>query len=132
MRRDDRQIARIRLRECRVRGFRKIEVRTTVVDEIDALAIVTQYSGFNGELARIDDDCAKAMRFEQRFEQQELEMEILLAWRVIDDGDGAELFFAARQTPLVHEHRDDGACALFGRWLHAEELGDLVATRLLR
>ena len=55
VRRDHRQIACVCLRERRVRGIRKIEVRASVIDQIDALSVMAQRNGICFEVARVDD-----------------------------------------------------------------------------
>ena len=71
------------------------------------------------------------MRFEQGLEQHEFEIQVLLSWRVINDGDGTKRLVATCQPPLLHEHVEYRLCARFGGRFDAKEVRDLRAAGLL-
>jgi hypothetical protein len=58
---------------------------------------------------------------EQLLEQQKLGVQMLLLWRLVNNGDAAQRPFMTRQRPFIAEHRHDALLQRIGpgrRWQH--------------
>jgi len=101
-------------------GSRQREVSEAVVYAADALLAQPQRPVDKPQVARVADRRPIAPRFERSFEQQELGIQILLLWRVIQDGHQRVIGASALRLPFIEQDVDGGLLGLAGSGRRAQ------------